>query len=76
MNFHLHACGPINNVKYDSHTLGFEPSDYTFTVTGNNPSPSQFSDNNVDGCVDVTIGHSIRNIWNNQRVKEYFLVIK
>ena len=32
------------------------PDDFTFTVTGNNPSPSQFQGDNADGCVDVTIG--------------------
>jgi hypothetical protein len=35
---------------------GFESSDLTFTVTGNNPSPAQFQGDDVDGCVDVTIG--------------------
>jgi hypothetical protein len=35
---------------------GFVPSDFSFTVTGNNPSPSQFQGDNADGCVDVTIG--------------------
>ena len=34
--------------------LGFEPDDFTFTVTGNNPSPAQF-EGDAD-CVDVTIG--------------------
>jgi hypothetical protein len=33
---------------------GFEPNDFTFTVTGNNPSPNQFEGN--ANCVDVTIG--------------------
>jgi hypothetical protein len=33
---------------------GTEPEDFTFTVTGNNPSPAQFPGN--ANCVDVTIG--------------------
>jgi hypothetical protein len=33
---------------------GFEPDDFDFTVTGNNPSPAQFEGN--ANCVDVTIG--------------------
>jgi hypothetical protein len=33
---------------------GTEPEDFTFTVTGNNPSPAQF-EGDAD-CVDVTIG--------------------
>jgi hypothetical protein len=36
--------------------FGFEPSDFTFIVTGNNPSPAQFPGDDIDGCVDVTIG--------------------
>jgi hypothetical protein len=35
---------------------GTFPADFTFTVTGNNPSPAQFTGDNSDGCVDVTIG--------------------
>ena len=35
---------------------GIEPGDFTFTVTGNNPSPEEFEGDNADGCVDVTIG--------------------
>jgi hypothetical protein len=35
---------------------GFEPDDFTFTVTGNNPSDDEFAGDNSDGCVDVTIG--------------------
>ena len=35
---------------------GFEPDDFTFTVTGNNPSDDEFAGDNGDGCVDVTIG--------------------
>jgi hypothetical protein len=35
---------------------GIEPGDFTFTVTGNNPSPEEFAGDNADGCVDVTIG--------------------
>jgi hypothetical protein len=34
--------------------LGVEPDDFTFTVTGNNPSPEEF-EGSVN-CVDVTIG--------------------
>jgi hypothetical protein len=34
--------------------MGFEPSDFTFTVTGNNPSPVQFQGD--EDCVDVTFG--------------------
>ena len=34
---------------------GFEPSDFTFTVTDNNPPPEEFEGDNADGCVDVTI---------------------
>jgi hypothetical protein len=37
-------------------SLGFEPADFGFTVTGNNPSPDEFVGDNSDGCVDVTIG--------------------
>ncbi len=33
---------------------GLEPGDFTFTVTGNNPSPRVFAGN--ANCVDVTIG--------------------
>jgi hypothetical protein len=32
------------------------PSSFTFTVDGNNPSPSRFVGDDSDGCVDVTIG--------------------
>ena len=32
----------------------FSPKDFTFTVTGNNPSPEEFAGN--ANCVDVTIG--------------------
>jgi hypothetical protein len=35
---------------------GTFPEDFAFTVTGNNPSPAQFRGDNIDGCVDVTIG--------------------
>jgi hypothetical protein len=35
---------------------GFEPDDFTFTVTGNGPSDDEFAGDNSDGCVDVTIG--------------------
>jgi hypothetical protein len=34
----------------------FEPDDFVFTVTGNDPSPAEFRGDNADGCVDVTIG--------------------
>jgi hypothetical protein len=34
--------------------LGVEPDDFTFTVTGNNPSPEEFEGS--ENCVDVTIG--------------------
>jgi hypothetical protein len=37
-------------------TGGFSPDEFTFTVTGNDPSPAQFQGDNADGCVDVTIG--------------------
>jgi hypothetical protein len=37
-----------------SSASGFEPDDYAFTVTGNNPSPAQFVGS--ANCVDVTIG--------------------
>jgi hypothetical protein len=37
-------------------TTTLAPEDFTFTVTGNNPSPAQFQGDNADGCVDVTIG--------------------
>ena len=37
-----------------SSAFGFEPDDYAFTVTGNNPSPAQFVGS--ANCVDVTIG--------------------
>jgi hypothetical protein len=37
-----------------SSAFGFEPDDYAFTVTGNNPSPAQFEGS--ANCVDVTIG--------------------
>ena len=33
---------------------GIEPGDFTFTVTGNNPSPEEFAGS--ANCVDVTIG--------------------
>ena len=36
-----------------SSAFGFEPDDYAFTVTGNNPSPAQFLGD--PNCVDVTI---------------------
>jgi hypothetical protein len=42
---------------------GFEPSDFTFTVTGNNPSPSEFPGDDIDGCVDVTIGPGAYTIF-------------
>jgi hypothetical protein len=32
------------------------PRSFTFTVTGNNPSPQEFVGDDSDGCVDVTIG--------------------
>ena len=35
---------------------GFEPSDFTFTVEGNNPDPEEFQGDNEDLCVDVDIG--------------------
>jgi hypothetical protein len=35
---------------------GTFPADFAFTVTGNNPFPAQFTGDNSDGCVDVTIG--------------------
>lgn len=35
---------------------GTFPADFVFTVTGNNPFPAQFTGDNSDGCVDVTIG--------------------
>ena len=35
-------------------TSDFEPEDFTFTVTGNNPSPAQFEGD--ENCVDVDIG--------------------
>jgi hypothetical protein len=37
-------------------TGGFFPEDFDFTVTGNNPFPAQFTGDDSDGCVDVTIG--------------------
>ena len=42
--------------KDASRAFGLEPDDFTFTVTGNNPSPDEFVGDNSDGCVDVTIG--------------------
>ena len=36
-----------------SSTLGFEPDDFTFTVTGNNPSPDEFAGD--ANCVDVDV---------------------
>ena len=35
---------------------GTFPADFTFTVAGNNPFPAQFTGDNSEGCVDVTIG--------------------
>jgi hypothetical protein len=35
---------------------GTFPADFAFIVTGNNPFPAQFTGDNSDGCVDVTIG--------------------
>jgi len=35
---------------------GTFPADFAFTVTGDNPFPAQFTGDNSDGCVDVTIG--------------------
>jgi hypothetical protein len=32
------------------------PSDFTFTVDGNNPEPDEFEGDDSDDCVDVTIG--------------------
>jgi hypothetical protein len=32
------------------------PSSFTFTVDGNNPSDDEFTGDNSDGCVDITIG--------------------
>jgi hypothetical protein len=37
-----------------SSTLGFEPDDFTLTVTGNGPSPDEFAGD--ANCVDVDIG--------------------
>jgi hypothetical protein len=32
------------------------PSSFTFTVDGNNPSDNEFTGDDSDGCVDITIG--------------------
>jgi hypothetical protein len=42
------------SVCKDESSPSFEPDDFTFTVTGNNPFPAQFPGN--ANCVDVTIG--------------------
>jgi hypothetical protein len=41
----------VCKVEFDA---DFSPKDFTFTVTGNNPSPEEFAGN--ANCVDVTIG--------------------
>jgi hypothetical protein len=41
----------VCKVEFDA---DFSPEDFTFTVTGNNPSPRQFEGS--ANCVDVTIG--------------------